>query len=167
MVSNTGYFLLWDEASNLVMVYCTKDKSGASQLHAFQKYEAFLKSHGHRVWMVQCDGGGEYLNQNTLDYWSSIGLDGESIQPSCPHTPQQNGRAERMILTIDDKCNAQLQHMQLSDVYWEQSLLYVCHVENRIITAMHPTHTHQCNTSLVCQLATHILSALLEQLHMC
>ena len=58
---------------------------------------------------------------------------------SCPHTPQQPARAERKILTLDDKVNAQLQGQQLHDRYWEQCLHYTVHVENVIISVNRPT----------------------------
>ena len=50
-----------------------------------QQFNAVIKS-------VQCDGGGEFINQYFLSHLASSGI---RLQVSCPITPQQNDVAER------------------------------------------------------------------------
>ena len=41
--------------------------------------------------MMQCNGGGEFINDNFLTHLASYGV---QLQVSCLATPQQNGVAE-------------------------------------------------------------------------
>ena len=133
---NTGYFIMWDEGSGTTCAIPTNNKRGDTQLEAFKIFEAELERNGHKVYEIVCDGGGEYINTTTLNYWK---LEKQyKLGYSAPDTPEHNSRAERRILTLDNKMNAMLQHFQLGDCYWEQCLLLVVHIENRVIS----THYH-------------------------
>jgi hypothetical protein len=133
---NTGYFLMWDEASGVTMCIPTNTKRAKAQLVAFKYFEAELNKHGHSIYEINCDGGGEYVAHECMDYWKLVKK--YSVNITGPYTPQHNSRAERKIQTLDNKLNACLQQYQLGDNYWELALFFTVYVENRIISTHRP-----------------------------
>ena len=85
------------------------------------KYRASI-----RVFMT--DGGGEYKSREMEDLLRSAGITSET---SVPHTPQQNGRAERLNRTIMDKAESMRLHACIPESWWEFSVLHAVHIYNR------------------------------------
>jgi hypothetical protein len=84
---NTGYFLMWDEASGVTMCIPTNTKRAKAQLVAFKYFEAELNKHGHSIYEINCDGGGEYVAHECMDYWKLVKR--YSVNITGPDTPQQ------------------------------------------------------------------------------
>jgi transposase InsO family protein len=60
-------------------------------LQNFQNYKTFVeKQIGHQLKCLRSDNGGEYISNN-------FNYEGIQQQLTIPHTPQQNGVAERKI----------------------------------------------------------------------
>ena len=129
---NTGYFLYFEECSGITVACPTNNKRGSTQLANWKEIEALLEKYKHSTHTIVCDGGGEYVNDDTMHYWRVVKK--HTIKITVPHTPQHNSRAERKIKTVDDKANAVLCAFQLHDKYWELAILFVVFVENRILT---------------------------------
>jgi len=55
---------------------------------------------------------------------------GIHVYESVPHTPQQNGHAERFIHTLMDTAQAMHLHACLPDAYWEFAVQHAVHVYN-------------------------------------
>ena len=88
----------------LVAFICTKD--GVPQhFHSMVSWaETFT---GHLLTSVCSDWGGEFLDWDLQSFFSSRGI---THQTSIPHTPQQNGHAERFNHTLLEKAEAMQQH---------------------------------------------------------
>ena len=56
---------------------------------------------------------------------------------SIPHTPQQNGRAERFNRTISDKAQAMRFQAHLPESYWEFATSHAVYIYNRTPMACH------------------------------
>ena len=72
-------------------ITCLKKKSDADT--AFRNWFAWAeKSSGNKLLKLHSDCGGEYMSSAL---WNFLSENGIKHQVTVPHTPQQNGRAER------------------------------------------------------------------------
>jgi transposase InsO family protein len=83
---------------------------------------------GYRVQTLRCDNGGEFVNDFLGPWLRSKGIEQEL---TTPHTPQLNGVAERLNLTLMDKVRTILTHSGAPEMFWTDCLLSVIHVHNR------------------------------------
>ncbi|TYK03354.1 Retrovirus-related Pol polyprotein from transposon TNT 1-94 [Cucumis melo var. makuwa] len=77
------------------------------------------------------------VNDNAMEYKDSrflsfLAQQGTLIQRSCPHTSQQNGRAERKHRHILDSIRAQLLFGSCSEKFWGEAVLTSVYVINRL-----------------------------------
>jgi transposase InsO family protein len=56
---------------------------------------------------------------------------GITHQTSVPHTPQQNGRAERFNRTLLEKAEAIRQHACLPQSFWQDAVETALHIYNQ------------------------------------
>ena len=87
------YFVTFiDDYSRCCKVYFLKHKS-----EVFEKYKEFdvkvTNQCGYNIGTLRTDNGGEYLSKEFQAHLTSKGIRHEL---TIPHTPQQNGVAERM-----------------------------------------------------------------------
>lgn len=86
-----------DHYSHFIWVYPLQKKSDT--FGKFLHFSAYVRTQFNRtIKALQCDNGGEYISRIFLDHLAATGT--EPRFP-CPHTSQQNGRAERMVRTIN------------------------------------------------------------------
>ncbi|CAI7863175.1 unnamed protein product [Closterium sp. NIES-53] len=85
---------------------------------------------------LRTDNGGEYTANDFTDYLSSHGI---SHQASLPHTPQQNGVAERVNCTLMDRVRAMTSGASLSSKFWPYALEYAAWLHNRISCSSNPS----------------------------
>jgi transposase InsO family protein len=69
-----------------------------------------------QVKAVRTDGGKEYT---AFDHWCSE--KGISRERTVPHTPQQNGRAERLNKTLTEKVRVMLTESKMPKKYWAEA----------------------------------------------
>ena len=107
VISNSGfkyYHLFLDHYSHFVWVYPLHRKSDS--FAKFLNFSAYVRMQFNGpIQALQCDNGGEYTSRVFLDYLASTGTNSRF---SCPYTSQQNGRAERMLRTINNLVRALL-----------------------------------------------------------
>lgn len=94
VLSNQGfrfYAIFIDEYTRFSWLYPLKQKS-----EFFSVFVAFQKlvenQHSFKITQFQSDGGGEFVNLQMKKHLEECGI---VHRISCPHTPQQNGLAER------------------------------------------------------------------------
>ena len=87
-------------------------------------------------WMS--DGGGEYKSEA---FDSMLREQGIRILQSAPHTPQQNGRAERFMRTMMDKSEAMRHTACIPASWWNFSIEHAVHVYNRTPMRRHDWRT--------------------------
>ena len=95
------------------------------------QYSADIKE-----WMS--DAGGEYKSDAFLKTLKDAGT---KILQSVPHTPQQNGCAERFMRTIMDKAEAMCHEARILQSWWEFLVLHVLHIYNRTPLRCHKWRT--------------------------
>ena len=119
-----------DEYSEKRHIYFMKKKS-----EALARFKQFLLDFGHAVQVLKTDNGGEYKSHEFAAFERERGL---PHAWTCPHTPQQNGKAERSWRTLKELTRANLLGAQLPGNCWERAMAYVCYVMNRIPTSDNP-----------------------------
>lgn len=140
--------VLIDDYSQYTCVYPLKYKSETfskfSQLHAFIKtqFQTSIKS-------FQCDMGGEFANHHFKNFAFTHGL---QFRFSCPHTSQQNGKAERMICRLNEIMLSLLTHATLPPSFWVEALRTATYLHNilptKLLNFRTPTSTlYLCNPS--------------------
>ena len=85
--------------------------------------------------MLCSDNGGEYLSKEFRSYLRSRGIHQEL---TVPHSPQQNGVAERMNRTLTESARSMMAHVKLSDKYWAEAVACAAYLR--------PPYTHICST---------------------
>ena len=122
------YFVsFFDDYTSYAWVVLLRDK--ASAITALKQFMAMVKnqySTDIKEWMS--DAGGEYKSDAFLKTLKDAGI---KILQSAPHTPQQNGRAERFMRTIMDKAQAMRLEACLPDSWWEFAILHALHCYNQ------------------------------------
>jgi hypothetical protein len=115
-----------DDASRFAIVRAIPNKSDASSI--VQEVIAFLENQtGMSLKAVRTDRGGEYLNHGLESYFRGKGV---LHQTTCPHTPQQNGVAERFNRTLFNSVRAMLIQSGVPGPYWAEAVQTACTLHN-------------------------------------
>jgi hypothetical protein len=80
---------------------------------------------------MQCDKGREFDNSSTRTFLLSKGA---QLQMSCPYTPPQNGKVERIIRTINNVIRTLLIQASFPRRYWAEGLHTAVYLLNRLLT---------------------------------
>lgn len=131
------YLIILDDYSHYVWTFPLHLKSDtfATLTHFF----AYVRSQfGAAVKAIQCDNGREFDNSTSRSFFLTNGI---HPHMSCPYTSSQNGRAERMIRTINNVVRSLLFQACMPPSYWVEALHVATHVLNIL-----PTKTLQSST---------------------
>ena len=71
-----------------------------------------------KVKLLRTDNGGEFCSREFNDYCRSEGI---VRNHTIPHTPQQNGVAERMNRSIISKARCMLSNARMSKRFWAEA----------------------------------------------
>jgi hypothetical protein len=132
-VSGSKYYLvILDDFTHYLWAFPLKQKSDTfTTLSNFFAYVATQFS--CTVKAIQCDNGREFDNSSTWTF----------LRMSCPYTSPQNGKAERIIHTINNVIRTLLIQASLPGRYWAEGLHIVVYLLNRLLTKMISTaHPH-------------------------
>lgn len=126
-VSGFKYYLIFlDQYSHFVWIYPLHRKSDT-----FSKYVHFTRyvqtQFNCTIKALQCDNGGEYDNKAFKDFFATQGT---TFRFSCPYTSQQNGRAERMLRTINNLVRTMIHQASLPHSFWVEALHTAVHLLN-------------------------------------
>jgi transposase InsO family protein len=126
------YFVtFFDDYTSYAWIVCLHTKDAA--LGALKQFLAMVKTqHNTTVKEWMSDAGGEYKSDAFLKTLKDAGI---KILQSAPHTPQQNGRAERFMHTLMDKAEAMRHEACLPQNWWEFAIQHAAHIYNR--TSLH------------------------------
>lgn len=93
-----------DDYCKMVFLYFLRQKSQA--LEIFTEFKNMIENQtDHKIKILRTDNGGEYVSNDFDKFCKNNGI---IHQLSVPHTPQQNGVAERMNRTIVEKARCLL-----------------------------------------------------------
>lgn len=130
-LSGSKYFLLFiDDYSRKTFVYFLKNKS-----EVFEKFKSFKvlveNQTGKRIKVLRSDNGREYINSNLQMFLKNNGI---RHQTTVPHSPQQNGVAERANRTIMEAARCMLQDASLAQKFWAEAVNTAVYIRNRCPT---------------------------------
>ena len=116
-IGKARYFVLFkDDFSGYRFVYCIKQKSDV--LGHFKALCALVPQQtGNRVKMLRSDRGGEFTGGEFTTFLVDSGIRHQLISP---HTPEQNGSAERENRTLVECVRTMLHTKRLSLNLWER-----------------------------------------------
>jgi transposase InsO family protein len=133
--SNLGfdyYVLFIDDYSRFTWLYPLKFKSDF--FATFIRFQKFVENqHSARIKNFQSDGGTEFTCNRFQDHLSTSGI---HHQLSCPHTPAQNGRAERKHRHVTETGLALLFHSHTSPRFWVDAFSTAAYIINRLPTSL-------------------------------
>ena len=119
--------IFFDDYTSSGWLTCLSAKSAA--INATCQFLAAVETqYSTRIQQWMSDAGGEYKSDAFDLMLKNKGI---KILQSAPHTPQQNGRAERFIQTIMDKAQPMRLEACLPQSWWEFAVLHAVHVYNR------------------------------------
>ena len=126
------YFVTFiDDCSRFVKVECLRSKSDV--FDAWQRFQRTLERQtGRQVKILRSDNGGEFTSSRFEAQLASCGIVHET---SVPHSPAQNGVAERMNRTLTEMVRAMLLDGHLPGAAWAEALHAAVYVRNRAISA--------------------------------
>ena len=122
------YFALIDDYSRNTWVYFLKEKS-----QAFGKFKEWLAmvdvETGRKLKKLWINRGGEFLSEEFTTFCKERGI---KWQPTNPHTPQQNGVAERKNRTIMEMARSMLNGKGLPNSFWAEAVNIAVYIFNRL-----------------------------------
>lgn len=127
------YFLtITDDYSRYVFVATMTHKDAATVGPIIRDWILWAENQhsdkGYRVRTLRSDNGGEFVNAFLGPWLREKGIEQEL---TTSHTPQLNGVAERLNLTLMDKVRTILTHCGAPEYFWTDCLLAIVHVHNR------------------------------------
>jgi hypothetical protein len=129
-----NYFMTFlDDFSSHTYVVHLHVKSDA--ITALESILAHIKTqHNVSVKRWRSDAGGEFKSKEFLAVLRARGID---VEQSVPHTPQQNGRAERLNRTLMDKAQSMRFDACIPPSWWEFTVSHAVWVYNRTPMVRH------------------------------
>ncbi|MCO5590655.1 hypothetical protein L7F22_044628 [Adiantum nelumboides] len=129
-LSHNHYFITFiDDFTRFSMVSFLKDKTSATVLQQFRTYQKLADNHLERsIQTLQTDNGGEYTSQAFKAYCAQQGI---RHNLTVPHTPQQNGLAERKNRSLMNSARSMLRIACLPPSFWEEAISTACYLQNR------------------------------------
>lgn len=118
---------LIDDFTRKVFVFFLKQKSKVSEV--FAEFKASIERQTpKRIRILRTDNGKEYVNNKLRKNLKELGI---RQQLTIPHTPGQNGVAERMNRTIVEKAMSMLFGAKLPKTYWAEAVSTAVYLINR------------------------------------
>ncbi|KAM0002129.1 putative RNA-directed DNA polymerase [Helianthus debilis subsp. tardiflorus] len=126
------YVVFIDDYSRFTWFYPLTTKTGFyAVLSAF--IQLVQTQFSRKIKTFQSDGGGEFLNHTVRKIFEA---NGTFHRFSCPHTPQQNGRAERKHRHIVETGLAMLFNAHVPASFWVDAFTTATYVINRVPTPL-------------------------------
>ena len=83
---------------------------------------------GLKVKCLRSDNGGKYIDGGFSKYYAAQGI---RMEKTIPRTPQQNGVAERMNRTLNERVRSMRLHAGLPKTFWADAVSTVAYLINR------------------------------------
>lgn len=126
-----------DDITNYVWAYPIKHKSDVKNV--FKEWKTEVENeHQHRIKYFRSDNGGEYMDNQLQSIFKQSGIIHER---TAAHTPEQNGKAERMNYTIYNLVRSCLLYENIDEQLWTHCVDYVVYTLNRTTGTKTPNCT--------------------------
>ena len=121
------YVTFIDDSTRKVWVYFLKNKSDVFSV--FKRWKTEVENQtGLKVKSLKSDNGGEYNSQEFKDFCSENGI---RMIKTIPGTPEQNGVAERMNRTLNERGRCMRIQSGLPKVFWADAINTAAYLINR------------------------------------
>lgn len=137
-IGGARYFVTFlDDRSRYMFVYFLKSRDEI--LDKFKEFKSFLENQsGKNLKALRSDNGREYLSGAFEQLLVNSGI---KRQLTVPHTPQQNGVAERANRTLVEMARSMLLHAGLPERFWAEAIKTASYLRNRAETSTLPNMT--------------------------
>lgn len=127
-VGNSRYYVTFiDDSTRKVWVYFLKNKSDVFSV--FKRWKTEVENQtGLKVKSLKSDNGGEYDSQEFKDFCSEHGI---RMIKTIPGTPEQNGVAERMNRTLNERARCMRIQSGLPKAFWAEAINTAAYLINR------------------------------------
>ncbi|MCO5571668.1 hypothetical protein L7F22_025415 [Adiantum nelumboides] len=127
----SSYFMmLIDDYSRRTWVYFLKGKDEA--FAKFKEWHVLVeKETGNKLKKLRSDRDGEFTSSEFVDYCKQHGI---KRHLTTPHTPQQNGVAERKNRIIVEMARSMIKAKGLPDSFWAEAVNTAVYILNRSYT---------------------------------
>lgn len=131
-VAQKRYFVTFiDDKSNYCEVYFIKRKSEV--LIVFEQYKNEVETFtGEKIKSLQTDNSTEYCN---LEFDAFLQKHGIKRRLTTPHTPQQNGVAERKNRTLVEMARCMMKQAGVPPHFWAEAIYNANYTRNRCPTS--------------------------------
>lgn len=128
-----SYFISFiDDKTRYTTIEFLKQKSDAA--NAIKNYIAWITNQtGKPPQSMRSDNGGEFLAVSSF-----LKAHGIEHQLTAPHSPQQNGTAERLNRTLLEGARAMLVEKNIPKNLWAEAVLHMNYIRNRVSTNSNP-----------------------------
>ncbi|CAL2237877.1 unnamed protein product [Prunus armeniaca] len=117
-----------DDCTRMTWLYVLKNKSDVGAI--FRSFAQMVQTqYSSVIKVLRFDNGGEYINFELSEFLRGQGILHET---TCPHTPQQNGVAERKNRHILETARALLLGASVPPRFWPKTVTYAVYVINRM-----------------------------------
>ena len=121
------YVTFIDDSTRKLWVYFLKKKSEV--FDTFRKWKAMVENEtGLKIKRVRSDNGGEYRDNRFREFCANNGI---KMEKTVPMTPQQNGVAERMNRTLNERARSMRMHAGLPKMFWAEAVNTAAYLINR------------------------------------
>lgn len=118
-----------DDFSRFSWVFPCREKSKCLDIFKVFK-EAVENELNHKIAFVHCDNGGEYSSKEWKQFTQQHGI---QMLYTVPHTPEQNGVAERLNRTLFNMTRCFLNDSnRLTKPLWAELVRTSCYIKNRL-----------------------------------
>lgn len=123
---------LTDDYSRFTWVFPCSAKSQVFEI--FKTFKKTVENElGQKIAFLHCDNGGEYSSNEFKRFANQEGI---QIQYTVPHTPEQNGVAERLNRTLFNTTRCMLNDSPiLIKSLWAELVRTACYIKNRVPTS--------------------------------
>ncbi|GJT36161.1 putative ribonuclease H-like domain-containing protein [Tanacetum coccineum] len=128
-INHASYYLvITDDCTRFSWVFflATKDETSGILQHFIRQIENQLNQ---MVKIIRSDNGIEFKNRDMLEFCGNKGIKQEY---SNARTPQQNGVAERMNMTLIEAARTMLADSLLPTTFWAEAVSTACYIFNRV-----------------------------------
>jgi hypothetical protein len=121
------YVTFIDDSTRKVWVYFLKNKSDV--FDTFKIWKSAVENETDlKVKCLKSDNGGEYISKEFVDYCAKQGI---KMIKTVPGTPQQNGVAERMNRTLNERARSMRLNAGIPKAFWADAVNTAAYLINR------------------------------------
>lgn len=116
-----------DDYTHYVVIYLLRCKNEVTE-YLKEYVEEMEANQNLRVSKLRSDNGGEYVNKELINWCKKKGI---KMDTTIPHTPQLNGKAERLNRTLLEKSRSLIFDSQLDKHFWGEAVRVSAYILNR------------------------------------